>query len=336
MRMVALLFVGLGRGMVVGVENVLKGDDTLEFVNIGATDDGQHFQMFCAHAFECEWQRLIGVNMRESAGLHDVADEASGWTFSQGVLQRAGIEDTNDTAVIEDGPGKGSTLAIKFRGLLKGEMRGQGLLDGPHGLEDLALAFDGTRMRARQVNAILVGEDLVNRFLLEARRNEITDETGDHQWDDNGVVASGFKDHDDGGHGSTNDTGESRTHADEGISAGRGNVAGEKLICKRSDDATQHGAKKEAGAKDAARIAGSIAHGDGKKLENEKNNHELQGHAAIEHATDVLVTDAKHLGHEPAHDTDEKAASDGLVPNRVGRKLQEAFAPAREHLGKGH
>src|SRR5208282_199196 len=160
-------------------------------------------------------------------------------------------------------------------------MRGQSLLGGFHALEDLALAFDGTGMRAGQVNAILTGEDLVDRFMLEARRNEITDEVGNHEGDDNGVVASGLKDHDDGGHGSADDSGESCAHADEGVRSGRSDVTGKKLVCQSSNDAAQHGAEEETGTEDAASIAGSVAHGDGEEFEDEEKNHELQGHAPV-------------------------------------------------------
>ena len=50
----ALVFVGLGRGEAVGIEDILKCDDTLKFVNIGATHDGQDFHFFCSTIFSNE------------------------------------------------------------------------------------------------------------------------------------------------------------------------------------------------------------------------------------------------------------------------------------------
>ena len=45
MRTGALLFVGLGRRETVGVEDVLKGDDTFQLVDVGAADHGQQIQL---------------------------------------------------------------------------------------------------------------------------------------------------------------------------------------------------------------------------------------------------------------------------------------------------
>src|SRR5208282_6376383 len=140
--------------------------------------------------------------MRERAGPQDVADAASGWAVGQSLLQRAGIEHPDDTAVIEDRPGARSTLAIKFRGLLKGELRGQSLPGWLHALEDLTLAFEATRIGTGQVNAVLAREDLVDGFALEFRGDKKTDQVGDHKGDDDRVIARSLEDHHHGSHGS--------------------------------------------------------------------------------------------------------------------------------------
>src|SRR5208283_5735565 len=96
------------------------------------------------------------------------------------------------------------------RSFLKGELRGQSFHGRLHGLENLALAFEAARMGAGEVNAVLARENFVDGFFLEARRDKKTDEVGDHEGDDDGVVARSLKDHHDRGHGSANDSGEGR------------------------------------------------------------------------------------------------------------------------------
>src|SRR5208282_3149255 len=161
---------------------------------------------------------------------------------------------SNDTAVIEDRPSARKTLAINFRGLLKGELCGQSLVDGSHALEDLTLAFEAARMGAGQVNAVLAREDIIDGFMLEARGNEITNEVRDHEGDDDRIVTRYLKDQHHRSHGSAHDSSKRRAHADQGVSAGRSHRAGQKVLRHGADDAAQHGAQKQAGTEDAASV----------------------------------------------------------------------------------
>jgi len=61
--------------------------------------------------------------------------------------------------------------------------------------------------------AILSGERFIYGFGLEARRDKETDEIGNHQRHNDGIIARHLEDHDDGRHRDADNAGEGRAHA---------------------------------------------------------------------------------------------------------------------------
>ena len=100
---------------------------------------------------------------------------------------------------------------------------------------------------ARQMNAVLLSESLINRLFLEPRRDEKTRQISDHQRHDNRVIACHFKYHQDGSHGRTNDSGEKRAHAHQRVCSRRGSVGWQPVVGHCADGTSQHCSEKRLG-----------------------------------------------------------------------------------------
>ena len=68
-----------------------------------------------------------------------------------------------------------------------------------------------------------------------------------------------------------------------------------------SHHAPQHGAEEERWAKDATRVARSIAGGHREQLEQQEQQHQVECHPPVQRVADKAVAHAQHLGHKPAH-----------------------------------
>ena len=55
----------IGRSNTVQSQDILQGDDTFEFVNVGAANHRKSVHLERAHAFESQAESMVGVKMRE-------------------------------------------------------------------------------------------------------------------------------------------------------------------------------------------------------------------------------------------------------------------------------
>ena len=229
---------GAGGGNAVGVENIAQGDDAFQLVNVGTIDYGKNIQLVFSHALKGEVQSMVGMDVGEGERIDDPAERliADVGSLGQLRLERLGGDDAHDAAVVLDKPGgrrcRRARLhglqGLSYGGVRRQETGGSGglvgglvwglagsLHDPDYLVLDAALASAG-----RQVNAVLFGEGLVDRLMLEAGRDEQTDHVGDHEGDDDSVVLCHFKDHENGSHGGADDSREDGAHADQRIRAG--------------------------------------------------------------------------------------------------------------------
>ena len=137
-----------------------------------------------------------------------------------------------------------------------------------HGLNDQAKSVLRARFGGGQVNAVLIGQDFVDGLRLQPRRDEQAHQIGNHQGNDDGIIAGDFKNHQDGSHGRANDASEGRAHSDQSIDTGRSDVGGQEVVRDGAYDAAEHGAEEQAGPEDAAGISGRVTDGYGEEFQH--------------------------------------------------------------------
>jgi len=54
------------------IQNIAQGYDAFELVDVGATNNGQEFKLGHAHALKRQIKRLILVDVRERACIHEI------------------------------------------------------------------------------------------------------------------------------------------------------------------------------------------------------------------------------------------------------------------------
>ena len=81
-----------------------------------------------------------------------------------------------------------------------------------------------TRLGARQVNPVLIGQRFVDGFPLQSRGDKKTHKIRNHQRNDHRVILCRFKDHEYRGHRCPDDAGKKRAHAYQGVGSRRRGV----------------------------------------------------------------------------------------------------------------
>ena len=121
---------------------------------------------------------------------------------------------------------------------------------------------------AWQVNSVLIGQHVVDRLSLQTRGNEETDKIRNHEGDNDGIVLRRFKDHQNRSHRGPNDASKKSSHAHQSVSACRGSVLRQEVVCDAPDCSTQHRSDEKAGAKNTSRITRSVAGRDREELQD--------------------------------------------------------------------
>src|SRR4030095_17253560 len=104
------------------------------------------------------------------------------------------------------------------------------------------------------MDSVLVRKNFVDRQLLKTRSDEETDEVGDHQRNEDGIISRDFKNHHHAGHWRTDNSSERRPHANERVRARSCDLSREEMVSNRADDATEHRPEKNARPKNSAGV----------------------------------------------------------------------------------
>src|SRR5437016_1293885 len=177
-----------------------------------------------------------------------------------------------------------------------------------HEMPHLAPSSLLARGGARQVNSILTGQHIVDRFMLQTRGDEETHEIRNHEGDNYGVVLRRFKDHQYRSHRGPDDAGKKSSHANQGICSCRGGVLWQQVVCNSPDSAAQHCSDEKAGPEDSTCITGSVAGGNRKELQDDQEGHDSESHSPVQCVSYIAVADAQNLWNKKGHQADEHAS----------------------------
>ncbi len=186
------------------------------------------------------------------------------------------------------------------------------------------------RLIVRQMDTILFREFVVDWFRLKARGDEKAQKVGNHQRNDDGVIAGDFEDHNNAGHRCADNAGEGGAHADEGVGARAADVSGNYAMSDCANDPAEHRSEKKTRAEDAAGVAGRIADDDGEKLQDKQQDHDAQRQFAVKRFADVRIADAENPWDEPAHAADDQTANNRMEPRGLARKGQEFLSQPQQ------
>src|SRR6266403_3631301 len=288
-------------------------------MDVGAAYHRQEVKPTRTHAVQRQVQRLVAMDVRKFFLADNLRQPLLCQAIAIRALERLQTHDANYSSFIAHRPRVKGARPGFFNSLLNGRLRAQCFCDLAHRMNDLALPQLLTRLRRRQMDTILVRQNLVNRLLLESRGNEKTHQVGNHQRHDDGIVSRDFEDHHYGRHGRAHDPGKCRAHPNERVSAGRADVIWQKVIGYVSDNPTEHGSEKQARSEDSTGVTGGVTGDYGEELQYKQQDHQLQRHVAVESFTHVFVAHAEELWHEPAHHSDGQSARHGLEPQGLFR-----------------
>ncbi len=126
-----------------------------------------------------------------------------------------------------------------------------------------------------EVDTFLQAQRFVDGLPLQTVGNEKANEIRYHQRNDDGIVVCDLEDHDDRSHGNPQDARKGRSHSYQCVGARSRGMLGEHCMNQTSNRSPNHGSNEQAGAKDAAGIAGCIAGRGREKLEQHQQRHHL-------------------------------------------------------------
>src|SRR5882757_1011612 len=228
-------------------------------MHVGAAYDWQEVQLTRAHAVQGQVKRVVRMDVWKIVGDCDFTQPTTTKTIVVEAFQFLQADDANHAAFLANGPRAKFAGPRFLQGFLNGHLRAQYFRDLAHRMNHLPLNSLLARLCRRQVDAILVRQDLIDRLLLESPGNEKTHQVGNHEWHDHCIVSCNFEDHHHGGHRRAHDPGKCRAHPHQCVSAGRADVIRQKVIGYVSDNPTKHGPKKQAWSEDSTRVTGGVA-----------------------------------------------------------------------------
>src|SRR6266850_386437 len=267
---------------------------------------------------------MVFMDMRKIAGVHELLQPLVRRTFGHRLFQALQADDADYAAFITDGPRAKFTPLYFLHGSLNRHLGVQNFFRVAHCLSYRAQPFLMARFGSRQVDTVLVRQDFINRLLLESRGNEKTQQVGNHQRHNDGVISRNFENHHYRCHWRADDARKSRTHSNQCISSRRGNVARQKMLSYPADSPSQHGSHEQARPENAAGIPGSITYRDRDEFQHQKQNHHPERKPSVQNLAHMLVTDAERLGHEPAHQSNYQSACYWLEPHGLSWKTQKS------------
>src|ERR1700736_2141546 len=139
---------------------------------VGAAYDRKEVQLARAHAIQGQMQRVVGMNMWKFAGADDLTQPLAAKTIAVCPLQALQTDDADHAAFIAHRPRAKFVRPRFLEHLLNRDLGVQYFRGIAHRMSHLPLRFLLARLSPRQVNAILMRQDLVNGLLLESRGNE--------------------------------------------------------------------------------------------------------------------------------------------------------------------
>src|SRR5215467_6789390 len=220
---------------------VAQSYDTEQFVDIGAADDRQDFNLVVAHAFEREIETVIGVGVRKFEWIEKLAQLFAG-RFAGDFLEH---EQSNDA---DDAPFVGHDPASQFAGLhalesrLRGHVGWQDLGRSAQHSNHAALSVSMAHFSGGEMDSILDGKRLVDRLRLQEGRDKEADEVGDHERNDDRVVLCHLEDHEHRRHRGANYSSKESTHTDQRVGSRGGSEGWEKAMGDCADRSAEHGA----------------------------------------------------------------------------------------------
>ena len=187
-----------------------------------------------------------------------------------------------------------------------------------------------------RIKSVLASEQIEDGNGLQAAGDEIGKGVGDDDGDDDLVVAADFENHEDGGHGDAEKSGEENAHADEDVGSGRTGEVREKDALDVADGAAEHGSDEERGSEHAAGSAADERERGGENLQNGEDGENFPGVLAVHGLVHGIVTGAHDLRKaEEGDESDEKSGECGLKVLRPARQGFEARAQIADRFGKG-
>src|SRR5271170_6680959 len=100
----------------------MQGHNAFQFVEIGAAHDREYVHVRRAHAFERDAEWMVRVQVREFARVDKLFKLAARSAVTPRVLQRTQANHSNDTGVIDYGPGMKDTGTNLFHRLFHGHV----------------------------------------------------------------------------------------------------------------------------------------------------------------------------------------------------------------------
>src|SRR5437763_2156718 len=86
-------------------QNILERHNAFQVMHVGAAYDRQDVQLTRAHAVQGHMERVVGMDMRELAGIEDLTQPPVSKTVVVAALQVLQPDDANDSTLLTDGPG---------------------------------------------------------------------------------------------------------------------------------------------------------------------------------------------------------------------------------------
>ena len=83
----------------------MEGDDAFEDVDVGTADDGEQVNVGGGHAFEDEWERLVGVHVGEMDATKEGGEGLVAELAGDGVFQNGAGGKAQDALTFHDGLG---------------------------------------------------------------------------------------------------------------------------------------------------------------------------------------------------------------------------------------
>src|ERR1035438_9964374 len=133
--------------------------------------------------------------MRKMRGFNKASQRLLFSSIHKRTLNRISVQNSEEVFLVGHWPDAEATQASLFNGILNAHLRGQYLGTLLQDLRHRALVEFVTSAVAGQMNAILMGQRLVDGLLLKLGRDEEADEVCDHQRHDDSVIPRHFKDH---------------------------------------------------------------------------------------------------------------------------------------------
>src|SRR6266576_2184209 len=143
-------------------------------MHVGAAYYRQELQLTRAHAVQGQVKRVVRMDVWKIVGDCEFTQPTTTKTIVVETFQFLHADDPDHAAFLANGPRAKFAGPRFLQGFLNGHLRVQYFRGIEHGVNHLPLHSLLARLRRRQVDAILLRQNLVDGLLLESRGNEKT------------------------------------------------------------------------------------------------------------------------------------------------------------------